>query len=75
MEILLELLYPLDLRLQVCRSSHVQALQRVMSCEEVGHHLKKQVANKTQFTLELLSRNVHFTAISVVSDNCLRIQK
>ena len=75
MEILLELFCLLDLRLQVCRSSCVQVLQRGMNCKEEGRHLKNQVANKTQSTLKLLSRNVHFTAISAVSDSCLRIQK
>lgn len=75
MEIPLELSYPLALRFQVCRSSCVQVLWRGMNCKEVRHYLKNQVANKTKSTLKLLSRNVHFTAISAVSDNCLRIQK
>lgn len=74
-KILLELFYLLDLRCQVCRNSHVQVLQRGMNCKGLRHHLKNQVANKTQSTLKLLSRNIHFTAISAVSDNCLRIQK
>lgn len=55
--------------------SHVQELTRPdftegnVAWKWDGPLKKKQVENKTQFTLKQLSRNVHFPDISAVSEN------
>lgn len=58
-----------------CAGPHMASFYRGKCCKDVGCHLKEQVESKTQSTLKLLNRNVHFPAISAVSENCLGLEK